>query len=159
MHRCSKHWNIMQFTTKFPEISGNLVVKSNLPPRSGSSLEAVEPHPWKGAIKFFKSFFHISDLRFLAPSSIECAFYFYLIPGGCLKWRKTKEKATGNKVVSGYIFGYADIFSSTFLQPVNSRKNSILNWLMKLNFFMCVNSFLIFWNILERFSILSAYSS
>ena len=23
----------------------NLVVKSNLPPRSGSSLEAVEPHP------------------------------------------------------------------------------------------------------------------
>ena len=28
-----------------PEISGNLVVKSKLPPRSGSSLEAVEPHP------------------------------------------------------------------------------------------------------------------
>ena len=26
-------------------ISGNLVVKSKLPPRSGSSLEAVEPHP------------------------------------------------------------------------------------------------------------------
>ena len=24
---------------------GNLVVKSKLPPRSGSSLEAVEPHP------------------------------------------------------------------------------------------------------------------
>ena len=28
-----------------PGISGNLVVKSKLPPRSGSSLEAVEPHP------------------------------------------------------------------------------------------------------------------
>ena len=28
-----------------PGISGNLVVKSNLPPRSGFSLEAVEPHP------------------------------------------------------------------------------------------------------------------
>ena len=37
-----------------PGISGNLVVKSKLPPRSGSRLEAVEPHPWKGAIKFFK---------------------------------------------------------------------------------------------------------
>ena len=28
-----------------PRTSGNLVVKSKLPPRSGSSLEAVEPHP------------------------------------------------------------------------------------------------------------------
>ena len=28
-----------------PGISGNLVVKSKMPPRSGSSLEAVEPHP------------------------------------------------------------------------------------------------------------------
>ena len=28
-----------------PEISGNLVVISKLPPRSGASLEAVEPHP------------------------------------------------------------------------------------------------------------------
>ena len=26
-------------------ISGNLVVKRKLPPRSGSSLETVEPHP------------------------------------------------------------------------------------------------------------------
>ena len=34
-------------------ISGNLVVKSKLPPRIGSSLETVEPHPWKGDIKFF----------------------------------------------------------------------------------------------------------
>ena len=30
---------------EFPGISGNLVVKSKLPPQSGSSLEAVEPHP------------------------------------------------------------------------------------------------------------------
>ena len=28
-----------------PGISGDLVVKSKLPPRSGSSLEVVEPHP------------------------------------------------------------------------------------------------------------------
>ena len=28
-----------------PGTSGNLVVKSKLTPRSGSSLEAVEPHP------------------------------------------------------------------------------------------------------------------
>ena len=27
------------------ETTGNLVVKSNMPPQSGSSLEAVEPHP------------------------------------------------------------------------------------------------------------------
>ena len=37
-----------------PGIYGNLVVKSKLPPRKGSSLEAVAPHPQKGAIKFFK---------------------------------------------------------------------------------------------------------
>ena len=30
---------------KLPGISGNLVVKSKLPPWSDSSLEAVEPHP------------------------------------------------------------------------------------------------------------------
>ena len=30
---------------KVPGISGKLVVKSRLPPRSGFSLEAVEPHP------------------------------------------------------------------------------------------------------------------
>ena len=28
-----------------PEIPGDLVVKSKLPPRSGFSLEAVEPYP------------------------------------------------------------------------------------------------------------------
>ena len=28
-----------------PGISGNVVVKSKLPPRSGTSLETVEPHP------------------------------------------------------------------------------------------------------------------
>ena len=32
-----------------PRISGNLMVKNKLPPQtiSHSSLEAVEPHPWK----------------------------------------------------------------------------------------------------------------
>ena len=39
------------FKHKGNRVSGNLVVKSKLPPRSGSSLEAVEPHPYKGAIK------------------------------------------------------------------------------------------------------------
>ena len=33
------------------------MVKSKVPPRSVSSLEAVEPHPKKGAIKFFFFFF------------------------------------------------------------------------------------------------------
>ena len=36
------------------------MVKSKLPPRSGSSLEAVEPHPEKGAIKFFFKVFKAS---------------------------------------------------------------------------------------------------
>ena len=31
----------------------NLEVKSKMLPWSGCSLEAVEPHPQKGAIKFF----------------------------------------------------------------------------------------------------------
>ena len=35
-------------TRNFWELTG----KSKLPPRSGSSLEVVEPHPEKGAIKF-----------------------------------------------------------------------------------------------------------
>ena len=48
------HWLAPRSTQPFilvrsvkllPEISGNLVVKSKLPPQSGSSLEAVEPHP------------------------------------------------------------------------------------------------------------------
>ena len=30
---------------ELPGISGKLVVKSKLPPQSGPSLEAVEPHP------------------------------------------------------------------------------------------------------------------
>ena len=48
-------------------ISGNLVVKSKLPHRSGSSLEAVEPHSQKGAIKFFFKFF-FSGISFYALS-------------------------------------------------------------------------------------------
>ena len=35
------------------------MIKSKLPPQSGCSLEAVEPHPQKAAIKFFiLSFVH-----------------------------------------------------------------------------------------------------
>ena len=34
----------------------------------------------------------------------------------------------------------AGIFSSTFLQPVNGSKTSILNWVMKLNYFICSKS-------------------
>ena len=39
-----------------PGISGILVVKSKLPPQSGCGLEAVEPHPQKGAVKFLSFF-------------------------------------------------------------------------------------------------------
>ena len=52
--RVQNHWVDPRWTQPFilprsikwvPGISGNLVVKSKLPPRSGCSLEVVEPHP------------------------------------------------------------------------------------------------------------------
>ena len=52
--RVQYHWVTPRSTQPFilarsmkrvPDIYGNLVVKSKLPPRSGSSLVAVEPHP------------------------------------------------------------------------------------------------------------------
>ena len=55
------HWVTRRSTQPFiilksiklvPGISGNLVVKSKLPPRSSPSLEAVEPLPQKEAMKF-----------------------------------------------------------------------------------------------------------
>ena len=42
-------------------MSGNWIVKSKLPPWSGCGLEAVEPRPWKGAIKFV--FFKFPDIQ------------------------------------------------------------------------------------------------
>ena len=50
-----------------------------------------------------------------------------------------------------------DFFPSTFLQPVNGCKNSILNLVIKLYFH--VFFLFCFWNTLERFSILFTYSS
>ena len=46
-------WKSLTLTHQRYVIIDKLVVKSKLSPRSGSSLEAVEPHPWKGAIKCF----------------------------------------------------------------------------------------------------------
>ena len=52
--RVQTHWVVPRLTQPFillrsikwvPGISGNLVVKSKLPPRSDCSLEAVEPYP------------------------------------------------------------------------------------------------------------------
>ena len=37
---------------------------------------------------------------------------------------------------------HTGIFPNTFLQPVNSSKSSILNWVMKLNLLMCFCFFL-----------------
>ena len=63
--RVQNHWIAPRLTQPFilpgsikwvPGIFGNLVVKSKLPPWSGSSLEAVEPHPGKGVITFFVFF-------------------------------------------------------------------------------------------------------
>ena len=49
-------------------------------------------------------------------------------------------------------------FPSTFLKPVNGGKNSILNWVLKLNLFLCLFLFC-FWNTLERFSMIFTYFS
>ena len=49
----------------------------------------------------------------------------------------------------------AGIFPSTFPQPVNGSKNSILNWVIKLNLLMCF----FLGNTLERFSIAFCYSN
>ena len=43
--RSTQPFILLRLVKWVPEISGNLVVKSKLPPRSGSSFEAVEPHP------------------------------------------------------------------------------------------------------------------
>ena len=48
--------------------------------------------------------------------------------------------------------------SLLILQPVNGSKNSVFNWVVKLNLLMCFFLFC-FWNTYERFSILFAYSS
>ena len=46
LHLLKKDIEVPHFSNVgVPGISGNLVVKSKLPPQSGSSLEAVEPHP------------------------------------------------------------------------------------------------------------------
>ena len=54
--RAENHWVAPSSTQPFilprsikwvPGLSGNWMVKSKLPPRSGCSLEAVESHPWK----------------------------------------------------------------------------------------------------------------
>ena len=46
----TQHFIIRMSMKLVPAISRNLVVKSQLPPRSGSSLGAVEPHPSKRVI-------------------------------------------------------------------------------------------------------------
>ena len=58
-----------------PGISGNWVVKIKLPPWSDTSLEAVETHPLKGAIKFFYFF---SYVKILAISRRTCMQKFKL---------------------------------------------------------------------------------
>ena len=59
-----------------PGIFGNLVVKSKLPFRSGLSLEAVVPHPQKGAIKFFQVFL-IYDRVFLQKTLTAKTLYLF----------------------------------------------------------------------------------
>ena len=51
------------------------MVKSKLPPRSGSSLlEAVEAHPWKGAVKFF--FFFLKGYHLMKNKNYQTSFKF-----------------------------------------------------------------------------------
>ena len=55
---------------KFPGISGNLVVISEPPPRSGFILEAVEPIHKKRHTVFFKKVF-CPELRIKTPEQCQ----------------------------------------------------------------------------------------
>ena len=95
-------------------ISGNLVVKNKLPPRSGSSLEAIEPHPLKGAIKFFnktknlplKCINRVIGLLTNNPPAIQLHFKFEFIL--CTNWGtsykdiKTQMLVVNSVVWSGF---------------------------------------------------------
>ena len=51
--------------------------------------------------------------------------------------------------------GLSGIFPSTFVQLINRSKNSILNWVLKLNLFMFFEFFFLFWKPLKYFSFYS----
>ena len=51
---------------------------------------------------------------------------------------------------------HTGIFPNTFLQLVNDSKNSILNWVIKLNLFMCFCSFFVFETPLKDFPFYSS---
>ena len=54
------------------------MVKSKLPPPSGSSFEAIEPHPLKGVIKIF----YIYKVYFTTTFSFPLRQYGYgILPG------------------------------------------------------------------------------
>ena len=55
-----------------PGMSGNLVVRTKLPPWSGSSLETVEPYPQKGTIKFVVFYFYFFIIFFFF-------FFFFFV--------------------------------------------------------------------------------
>ena len=74
-----------------PGISGNLVVKSKLPPRSGSSLEAVEPHPEKGAIKLFCPTHFDHPLNFKVTYSLPLPSNTHINPQQFPAWHLTKQ--------------------------------------------------------------------
>ena len=99
-----------------------------------------------------------SDIHNLFHLRSCCKIYLYLV---LCNTCENNFNSTHLKLILNcmwFCFLRAGIFPSTFLQPVNSSKNWILNWVMKLNLFMCFSSFL-FLKHLERFSILFAYSS
>ena len=98
------HWVAPRSTQPFilprsikwvPGISGNLVVKSKLPPQSGTSPEAVEPHPWKGAMKRG----HKVCLFFFYPCSI--ALWSICNWEMCQPWRWIRNGNTCNFLFYG----------------------------------------------------------
>ena len=59
----------------------------------------------------------------------------------------TQQKFCNPQACVKVIFGFVDIFPSTFLQPVNSSKNSILNWVLKIDLSCVLNHWKIFHSI------------
>ena len=82
-----------------PGLSGKLVVKSKMPPRSGSSLEAIENHPKKATINLFKNLLK-TYLRFKIRATIvpppEYTEFITNLPFWATRWFEHNAEETHN---------------------------------------------------------------
>ena len=72
-------------------------------------------------------FLQIYQLQWWAPRMMVKTVADTVVESDLASWDKVSNICSNTNI---------DIFQSTFLQPVKDSKNSILNWVMKLNLFM-----------------------